>query len=56
MHPRNGGRAEGSHGFHFALLFLRGTDKELQSLLLRAVEEVQRRPRGLKALFDSGAG
>ena len=35
--------------------FLRGTDEELQSLLLRAVEEVQRRPRGRKALFDLDA-
>jgi hypothetical protein len=32
---------------------LRGTDEELQSLLLRVVEQEQRRPRGFKALFDS---
>ena len=36
--------------------FLRGTDEQLRSLLLRAGEQEQRRPRGFKALFDSGRG
>jgi hypothetical protein len=32
--------------------FLRGTDEELRSFLLRAVEQEQRRPMRFKALFD----
>ena len=40
----------------YGAAFLRGTDEELRSLLRRTVEQEQRRPRGFKALFDSGAG
>jgi hypothetical protein len=40
----------------YGAAFLRGSDEELRSLLLRTVEQEQRRPRGFKALFDPGAG
>ena len=37
----------------FGAVFLRGSEDELRSLLVRAASEEQRRPKGLKALFDS---
>jgi hypothetical protein len=38
----------------YGATFLRGTDEELRSLLVRVDDQEQRRPRGLQALFDPG--
>ena len=37
----------------FGAVFLRGSEDELRSLLVRAAGEEQRRPTGLDALFET---